>query len=52
MKGHVAVIQTMLSKGENVDAVTNVTYYFLGLKVFNLNGSEKRLIEMIQSYLT
>jgi hypothetical protein len=25
MKGHVAVIQTMLSKGENVDAVTNVS---------------------------
>jgi len=24
MKGHVAVINTMLSKGENVDAITNV----------------------------
>jgi hypothetical protein len=30
MKGHVAVINTMLSKGENVDAVTNVSFeYFL-----------------------
>ena len=24
MKGHVAVINTLLAKGENVDAVTNV----------------------------
>ena len=27
MKGHVAVINTMLSKGENVDAVTNVSHF-------------------------
>ena len=27
MKGHVAVINTLLNKGENVDAVTNVIIY-------------------------
>jgi hypothetical protein len=26
MKGHVSVINTILSKGENVDAVTNVSH--------------------------
>ena len=41
MKGHVAVINTLLNKGENVDAVTNVIIYFSEIRWDKLQKKEK-----------